>query len=531
MKRHLAPLDRDLDAVKRKKHFVVEIPSKPASHHLHNSHSSKQQTETTVASSRSIARPPEPAPQRPPVATANRPNAGGTSAAASSSAAALPPPQPPVATATDEHKSPNLTKHKEKVANGLKHELDRLQPTEAVPKEQGRKLRSQEATRFKSELSAYFPDYDEVIGNDPKEHHLLNNDTLIVITDSRVPLPLSIPLTAAAQSSASGPNIPQQRPPDSYPVRSFGDNLFTELCDSQRIDLNFLKAQHKAEPDGDPLPDSVFEGPHRKAERLERSIRNLERGRAQHEKDQVIRLLDGLQGPDWLRVMGVSGITEGKKKSFEPARAHFIRGCQAILDKFRRWTAEEKRRKQEKERKEREAKALRDSQDQDEDIDFADEEEPEAEAEEEEVTSDPDGDEDEAMEDDDGAAEESDGDPPDSIDVDASIAKQLREEALAAAKTNSRSRARVCDRQRSASAQPQPAVPKPLKEFKSFFSKPYQRAAALGKNRRRGRTVLAWGHPIPEVAERDFELPEEMIDEETLKVQARRKRKERRAKP
>jgi hypothetical protein len=34
---------------------------------------------------------------------------------------------------------------------------------------QGRKLRSQEATRFKSELSAYFQDYDEVIGNEPKE--------------------------------------------------------------------------------------------------------------------------------------------------------------------------------------------------------------------------------------------------------------------------------------------------------------------------------------------------------------------------
>lgn len=29
-------------------------------------------------------------------------------------------------------------------------------------------MRSQEATRFKSDLAAYFPDYDEVIGNDPK---------------------------------------------------------------------------------------------------------------------------------------------------------------------------------------------------------------------------------------------------------------------------------------------------------------------------------------------------------------------------
>jgi hypothetical protein len=313
-------------------------------------------------------------------------------------------------------------------------------------------------------------------------------------------------------------------------VRSYGDHLFTDLTDSQRIDLNFLKAQHKGRPNGDPLPDSAFEGPHKKAERLERSIRNLERGRAQHEKDQVIRLLDGLQGPDWLRVMGVSGITESKKRSFEPARAHFIKGCQAILDKFKRWTAEEKRRKQEKDRKEREAKAKRDSQEQDEASQAAAEEEEEAEAEvEEEATSEMDKDRDEEMEDDDGAAEESDGDPPDSVDVDASIAKQLREEALAAAKTNSRSRARARTKQRSVSAQPPPAVEaKPPKEFKSFFSKPYQRAAAMGKNRRKGRTVLAWGQPVPEIAERDFELPEDLRDEDTLKTQARRKRKERR---
>ena len=62
------------------------------------------------------------------------------------------------------------TKHQEKVRKGIKHELDRLQPQPtdtAAPS--GRKLRSQEATRFKSDLSAYFPDYDEIVGNDPKE--------------------------------------------------------------------------------------------------------------------------------------------------------------------------------------------------------------------------------------------------------------------------------------------------------------------------------------------------------------------------
>ncbi|KAB5549907.1 something about silencing, SAS, complex subunit 4-domain-containing protein [Coniochaeta sp. 2T2.1] len=537
MKRHLPPLDRDIDTIKRKKHFVVEIPSKPASHRLQNHNSHHQ----TVASSQVMSRPPEPAPQpttQPPPPPPS-PVAKATTAPTTATTATPPPPLSPQATVKNPNKPQNLTKHKEKVANGLKHELDRLQPSEAVTKDQGRKLRSQEATRFKSELSAYFPDYDEVIGNDPKEHHLLNIDTPIVIADSRLPPPPSIPLPAAAQSSTSASNIsppgPHPLPLDSYPIRSYGDHLFTDLCDSQRIDFDFLKAQYKGKSTEDPLTDAVYEGPHKKAERLERSIRNLERGRAQHEKDQVIRLLDSLQGPDWLKVMGVSGITEGKKKSFEPARAHFIKGCQAILNKFRRWTAEEKRRKQEKDQREREAKALRDSQEQESEEEEEEEEEEEAEAD-EEVASEP---EDEELEDDDGAADESDGEPPDSIDVDASVAKQLREEALAASKTNARSRAKARARdkqnqnhkQRSASAQPPPAVaPEPLREFKSFFKKPYQRAAALGKNRRRGRTVLAWGHPVPEPAEREFELPDDLLGEETLRAQARRKRKERRGK-
>ena len=67
----------------------------------------------------------------------------------------------------------NLTKHQAKVVNGIKHELQRLQPAgpaaESPSKSQGRKLRSRDVTRFKSELSAYFPEYDEVIGNEPKE--------------------------------------------------------------------------------------------------------------------------------------------------------------------------------------------------------------------------------------------------------------------------------------------------------------------------------------------------------------------------
>jgi len=49
--------------------------------------------------------------------------------------------------------------------------LKMAQTTEtAVPQQSnGRKLRSQEASRFKSDLSLFFSDYDEVIGNKPKK--------------------------------------------------------------------------------------------------------------------------------------------------------------------------------------------------------------------------------------------------------------------------------------------------------------------------------------------------------------------------
>lgn len=72
-------------------------------------------------------------------------------------------------TQTATAKARGSSKYAEKVANGVRHELDRLQPSEADKKDEKRTLRSQEGQRFKSELSAYFPDYDIVIGNEPEE--------------------------------------------------------------------------------------------------------------------------------------------------------------------------------------------------------------------------------------------------------------------------------------------------------------------------------------------------------------------------
>lgn len=313
---------------------------------------------------------------------------------------------------------------------------------------------------------------------------MLNFDTPIIIVDS-------------AKTSTKQP--PSLRKTNEYPLKEFPSSLFDDLHDAERVDFSFLNRHYKDDC-RDPLSDEYFESTHKRPERQEKGIRNNDKGRAQHEKDQVIRLLEGLQGPDWLKVMGVSGVTDSRKKEFEPARYHFIKGCQAIIEKFRMWREEEKRRKLEKEQAMAEAEAEEEDE----------EEEDEVEVEVEEVEEE-------------GYA--SDGDPPDYSDVDASAARQLHEEAIARSAPLHASRYR----EKRAKVESVPSAVRELeKDFKTFFSKPHLREAALGRSRRSGRSVAAWGQPIPEVPTTDFDLPEEYRDEETLKAHARRKRRDRR---
>lgn len=298
--------------------------------------------------------------------------------------------------------------------------------------------------------------------------------------------------------------------PSTLPIRTYGHDLFTNLHDSQTVDLSWLESQYKGRILNDPLPDSYYEPIHKKESRNEKITRNAEKGRSQHEKEQVIRLLDGLRGPDWLKTMGVSGITESKKKQFEPARAHFIDKCEVVLDKFRKWAAEEKRLKLEKERAAKETQASQEaaSPKADEDQDDVIDGDTEALSEGEPSAN---------KQDEHGEHVEVASNPSES-DVDASVKKQLLEEAMArsrmAAKTIRRRPALVTE----------DAPPTPV-EFKSFFKKPYLRDAALNKSRRRGRTVMAWGEPVPELEEQDFNLPEEFRDADLLKSRARRLRR------
>jgi hypothetical protein len=144
-KRALDTNDRDFDAIKPKRtRLTVEIFAK-GTHGLRDADIDNNK-----------AAPPTRKPAATPTVATATP---------------IPPPPTNDSTTSKPKQEHTLTKHQSKVINGIKHELDRLQPqpSDTNTQEQGRKLRSQEATRFKSELSAYFPEYDEVIGNEPKE--------------------------------------------------------------------------------------------------------------------------------------------------------------------------------------------------------------------------------------------------------------------------------------------------------------------------------------------------------------------------
>lgn len=216
-----------------------------------------------------------------------------------------------------------------------------------------------------------------------------------------------------------------------------------------------------------------------------------------HEKAQLERLLEALQGHDWLRVMGINSVADSDAKKYEPKRKYFIDEVNALLLKFKTWKDEERRIRQEKE-----AAAM---------------------AEEEE---------------DDDEDDDSDGEPS-SSDVDASAARQLQIEASGGAKggkdgkvgkLKSRSRASAPVTE-PAPAPPPPAPiptiyrePTPEGPFVSFYSKPHVRAAALGKSRH-GRNLTAFGQPLPEVEEQEFALPDDYVTPEALRDNARKRRR------
>lgn len=362
---------------------------------------------------------------------------------------------------------------------------------EGQKKEDKRSLRSHGAgSRLRSDLAIYFSNYEDVITDAPRQPEFLGIDTPILIVDESTKSTPSPSKRYSRTAIDASPRARRTSNQDTTRDTSPGALRRSSQPAFQTIDFSSLKHASSEIPEEDPLGDQVYFASHRRAERKEKQLRNIEKERAMHEKGQLERLLEGLKGPDWLRVMGVSGITDGERKEWEPKRNYFIFEVEALVDKFRLWKEEERR-----QRLEKEAAAL------------AREEEEEGEA--SRASS-------ELRKDKVAKGEESDA--PDSSEIDASAAHQLLQEAQSASVVTRRPRVKPLPYYLP------PPEPEPTEPFRSFFAKPHLRAAALGHSRH-GRTSLAFGQPLPEVEEDEFNLPEDYLTQEALKDHARKDRK------
>lgn len=320
--------------------------------------------------------------------------------------------------------------------------------------------------------------------------------------------------------------LPFPSTPDPTP---FGNPLL-KLYNCEVIKLPTPKS---LSPEDDPLGEELYFRAHRRFERQEKQLRNIERDRAQHEKQQVDRLLEELRGQDWLRVMGLPGVHESEKKLYEPKRQILIQELVALINKFQVWKDEERRRKLAKEKSLPSADA-------------------EVESRRSRKRSRP------AEE-----AEESSLSPgippstPDPNDVDAWAARQLHQEArsasdsVAKSRKSSKPKSGAADEDggnhptdKNSTKRPKahdttfsspPADPVPFflpppddKPFTSFFSDPEEREAALSAipegREERTNPILAFGQPIPKVAEGEFQPPEELLTEEAIQASRRQRR-------
>ncbi|TKA82260.1 hypothetical protein B0A55_01709 [Friedmanniomyces simplex] len=385
----------------------------------------------------------------------------------------------------------------------------------AEKKEEKRTLRSHDdGPRLKSELATYFANYEEIVFDLQKEEDFVTLDTALYVTDDT-------PKHDQRPRGSASPSSPRATvgngETDATPVTSrHGD-----FNGCPAIDLDILTRNTPSYP-SDPLDDAHFLKSHGRAERREKQLRNIERERAMHEKVQLERLLDGLLGHDWLKVLGVTGITDGEAKKYERKRDYFIAEVRILVAKFKLWKEQEKR-----QRLEKEAVAAR-----------------EVESEEPEDTG-----------------EEGSVEPP-SSEKNASAARQLQRETNNAVRSGFKIKLGRCSNnnnnnaangststptptsapQHSHSMPPPPNIPPHLlhlhllspqqQQFPpitSFYAKRHLRDAALSKTRHAGRNVTAFGHPVPEVGEREFELPGEYVTEEALRASARERRRRKRA--
>ncbi|KAH8692254.1 something about silencing, SAS, complex subunit 4-domain-containing protein [Talaromyces proteolyticus] len=373
-----------------------------------------------------------------------------------------------------------------------------------------RSLRSHDGgSRSKSELAMYFPNYEQIISLEPVKQEFLGPETIIALIDdlTEPPLPKSPP---------SSPSRTRKQRKSNDQISPFGNPLL-ELYQVEKAELPQIGDSPVVV---DPLSNEIYFKAHRRHERQEKQLRNIEKERAQHEKIQLDRLLDELQGHDWLRVMGISGITDTEKKLYEPKRNYFVREVSALIDKFRMWKEEEKRRKLEREQMLLEAAAAEEEEQDEEEAPDTEQSETETAAEDVQPSS---------------SDNQSYGTPPDPNDVDAWAARQLLQEARSASGPGpAPARRRLVDALTGSPPKPQPQPqPQPKHDekeeersrpFVSFYPKRHLRDAAMSA-RRGGRNRTAFGRPLPEIDQHDFQLPSDILTEEAVDATERKRRR------
>jgi len=297
----------------------------------------------------------------------------------------------------------------------------------------------------------------------------LTPNTVLYIVDKKLKsqtLPIrQIEITALEHKLDAEKETTRERKVDEHAAVS--DSVH-KASSTSHADLRTFEQQGQALSE-DPLADWVYLKPHKRAERKEKQLRNIEKEHALHEKADLERILEDLQGSEWLRAMGITGVSEMDKKRYMVHRDHFIARVKALLSKFTAWKEQEKTLRIRKE----EAQAAQD----DEDVD----------------------------------AENSGSDS-----LESSVNEVDNSRARAAAPLIKKITLRLTPK-----VTPAPEPPKP---FTSFYSKPHLREAALAGHRR-GRSITAFGLPLPDILDQEFALPDGFVSEEAIIANARKRRR------
>ncbi|KAJ5818187.1 hypothetical protein N7474_003778 [Penicillium riverlandense] len=361
-----------------------------------------------------------------------------------------------------------------------------------------RSLRSTD-TRCKSELAQYISNYEVLIGLEEPQPGKYDCYRTRTAADDRTEF-LTATTTITLIDDLDEP-LPFPHEPDTMP---FGNPL-KNLHDCKVIKL----PEPKGATDVDPLGEETYFRAHRKVERQEKQLRNIERDRSDHQQQTLERLLEELRSHDWLRVMGLTGVHESEKKAFEPKRDLVIQEVVALVRKFQLWKDEERRRKVAKDKPaDADLRSRKQSQ----------------------------------------PVEDLEGSPvtdttPDPNDVDALAAQQLHQEARSATVAGKQPKSNPSSGQPTEEVGKgtkhkkfhqttipfEPLAPPPDKPFTSFFAKPSQRAAAIAASKatthKPNRSILAFGRPVPEMGELDFEPPSDVLTEDAIQSAQRKRRR------